>query len=136
MSAKTFNYPFNLTSATASTISNIFIPSNATLGNVYYTNLTTGNLVVNNMNLGISSLYSGSFIGTNNVVSPTAITGLIFNSSNIRYIEVKVTVTVILSSGGPLVQAYNLYGYYNTVWTLISDSIGDATTIAFTMDHH
>jgi len=133
--AQTFNYPLNLASGIASTVSSIFIPTNATIGNVFYNTLTVGNMLSNNLNLGSCSMFSGSFSASNNQVSPANVTGLIFNSSNINYFECILTVNITTSVPSTLNAVYTIRGNFNASgWAIAASFIGDITGITFTIN--
>jgi hypothetical protein len=112
---------------------------NLTVGNYLVSNSTFSNLNAGNVNLGMTSSYSASFIAANNIASPTAVTGLIFSNTQIRYFEVTMTVNISYNSG---VNNYNgifkLSGNYTdsgwTLYTAVSGDTGATSAIAFTLN--
>jgi hypothetical protein len=87
-----------------------------------------------NVNLGISSMFSGSFIAANNISSPTNITGLSFATTDIRYFETKVVITVTRIDNTTLDEIISLRGNNNdTGWQLFIENIGDTSGITFTI---
>jgi hypothetical protein len=112
---------------------------NLTVGNYLSVNSTFSNLNAGNVNLGMTSSYSASFIAANNIASPTAVTGLIFLNTQIRYFEVTMTVNISYNSG---VNNYNgifkLNGNYTdsgwTLYTAVSGDTGATSAIAFTLN--
>lgn len=93
-----------------------------------------GGINSNNINLGVSSLFSGSFVASNNVSSPADVTGLSFANTDIRYFEAKVIVTISVSVGSNQDIVYTLRGNQNdATWDIYIDSIGDTSTITFTL---
>jgi hypothetical protein len=108
------------------------LATNNTLTNTIFTNFTVGTLLANNLNLGMSSFFSGSFVASNNVSSATNVTGLVFNSTNINYFEIKISVSIIATAN--LQQTYNLYGNFNASgWSLFTNYIGDTTGVVFSI---
>ena len=122
----------NMTTTNHSSANSILV--NNTLVNAILTNLTVSNLVTNNLNLGISSSYSGSFIAANNVSSAANVTGLIFNSSNIRFVTITLTATINTSTPSTLVAVFTIRATYNGTWNIMTSYIGDTTNIVFTID--
>ena len=118
-------------SFTNATISNLRLV-NTTMN---YTNVTMSNLIADNVNLGMSSMFSGSFIASNNVVSPTAVTSLIFPSDLIRSFRISVSVSILVSSGSNLYALYNILGNRNdSGWSLFIDDLGDISGITFSIN--
>jgi len=96
-------------------------------------NIGTG-LNTPNVNLGISSMFSGSFIAANNVTSATNVTGLTFNTSDTRYFESKVVVTITKTDTTTLDEIISLRGNNNdSGWQLFTENIGDTSGIVFTI---
>ena len=103
-------------------------------GNFTITNLTSNNLVANNINCGINSTYSGSFNAANNVITPTNITDLSFNSSNVVSFTANVSVIVGIFSSNTNFETFTLNGSYSSNgWILNSTSRGDITGIVFSI---
>ena len=108
-------------------------------------NTSTGALIVsggvaiqNNINiagtigLSVSNIFSGTFAASNNVSTPTNITGLSFSNSYTRYFTCDLTVDVITLSA--LNSVYTLRGHQTTSgWNLYITNIGDTTNITFTI---
>lgn len=87
-----------------------------------------------NINLGISSFYTGSFIASNNSSTPNNVSGLTFLNTTIRYFEAKVVVSISLSTGSSTNTIFTLRGNQNdSSWDLYSEYIGDASGISFTI---
>jgi len=130
MSNRIFNYDFTVPSFTASNL----ISTSGTIPVSTFTNITKSNLVTNNVNLGISSMFSGSFSASNNVSSAANVTGLTFANASIRSFTATVTVSVVVSSGTSLYSVYNLTGTQNASgWSLYIDTFGDSTGITFSI---
>lgn len=111
------------------------ILTNATINNFSFgTNVTVNNLLATNLNLGVSSMYSGSFVASNNVTSATNITGFSFSNANIRSFNASVSVSVVLSVGTSLYGMVNLNGTQNASgWSLYTETLGDETGVTFTI---
>jgi len=112
---------------------------NLTVGNYLSVNSTFSNLNAGNVNLGMTSSYSASFIAANNIASPTAVTGLIFSNTQIRYFEVTMTVNISYNSGiNNYNGIYKLNGNYTdsgwTLYTEVSGDTGATSAIAFTLN--
>jgi hypothetical protein len=98
-------------------------------------NCTFGNLYLNSLCTGISTLFSGTFIASNNVVTSTDITGLSFDSSIIRNFYVDMTISVLRTTGGNLYQSVSLQAIKSSVqWELFSSGIGDSTGVVITIN--
>ncbi len=98
-------------------------------------NLTISNLVVDNINLGISNYFSGSFNAANNVITPTAVTNLVFSSSSVVNFVANVSVIIYVNTVASLYETFTLSGSYSsTGWVLTNYSVGDISGIAFTID--
>lgn len=111
------------------------ILTNATINNFSFgTNVTVNNLLATNLNLGVSSMYSGSFVASNNVTSATNVTGFSFSNANIRSFNASVSVSVVLSVGTSLYGMVNLNGTQNASgWSLYTETLGDETGVTFTI---
>ncbi len=117
-------------------LSNTFQITNATLSNVVYDNATFGNLNATALLTGVASNYSGSFSASNNISSPSPVTGLSFDNSATRSFEALVSVTVTRSSGGNLYETMTLEAQQNdSGWTLLTSSFGDTSGVAFTISN-
>ena len=98
-------------------------------------NLTISNLVVDNINLGISNYFSGSFNAANNVTTPTAITELIFSGATVTSFVANVSVVIYVNTIASLYETFTLSGSYSsTGWILTNFSIGDISGIVFTIN--
>jgi hypothetical protein len=96
-------------------------------------NVGTG-LNTPNVNLGISSMFSGSFIAANNVSSATNVTGLSFTTADIRYFEAKVVITITKTDTTTLDEIISLRGNNNdSGWQLFTENIGDTSGVVFTI---
>jgi hypothetical protein len=92
----------------------------------------SGNFVTNNLNLGVSNMFSGSFSASNNVSSPTNVTGLSFNNSTTRYFNCQLTVSIAKTSGGNLYELFTLEANQSeTGWELYETTISDITGVQF-----
>ena len=88
-----------------------------------------------NVNLGVSSMFSGSFIAANNISSAANVTGLAFSTTDIRYFETKVVVTITKTDTTTLDEIITLRGNNNDAgWQLFIENIGDASGITFTIN--
>jgi hypothetical protein len=111
------------------------LATNNTLTNTIFTNFTVGTLLANNLNLGSVSMFSGSFSASNNQASAAAVTGLIFNSSNVNYFECILTVGITTSVPSTLNAVYTIRGNYNASgWAIAVSYIGDNTGITFSIN--
>ena len=98
-------------------------------------NLTISNLVVDNINLGISNYFSGSFNAANNVITPTAVTNLVFSSSSVVNFVANVSVIIYVNTIASLYETFTLSGSYSsTGWVLTNYSVGDISGVSFTID--
>ena len=102
--------------------------------NLLITNATMSNLITNNVNLGMSSMFSGSFSASNNVVAASNVTGLAFTNANIQSFTASVAVNILVSSGTSLYALYNLTGQQtSTGWSLYIDNMGDVGGVTFSI---
>ena len=98
-------------------------------------NLTLSNLVVDTINIGISSVFSGSFNAANNVITPTAITNLIFSGSSVISFVVNTSVVIYINNVASLYETFTLSGSYSSSgWILTNYSVGDITGISFSIN--
>ena len=103
-----------------------------TTANFIVGNLTTGTLVTNNVNVGVGSMFGGSFNAANNVAAPSNVTGFSFNSSNVA--SFTANVSVVISATSSLYEAFTLNGAYtSTGWVMTSTGRGDVSGVAFTI---
>ncbi len=133
--------------ATAYTGGSISIPTGSiaslTTLNASTTNMTAGDAIVTNtltvggavyadsLSTGMSTVFSGTFVGANNVAVPTDVTGLAFNNSSIRNFSIQLAVTINATSGN-LYESFTIDGTQTDAgWTLFVDSIGDVTGVEF-----
>jgi hypothetical protein len=104
-------------------------------GQIISSNLNIENASINNLTYGITNVYSGSFIASNNTNTPTDITGFLFDSTQTSSFISNVTVKVIRSVGGNLCSMYTIEGNYNSNgWTIYPTVLGDNTGITFTIN--
>ena len=130
MSNRIFNYDFTVPSFTASNL----ISTSGTIPVSTFTNITKSNLVTSSVNLGISSMFSGSFSASNNISSAANVTGLAFANASIRSFTATVNVSIVVSSGTSLYAVYNLTGTQNASgWSLYIETFGDTTGITFSI---
>ena len=132
------SYIVNTTIANSNFLTNISIGNsnltNATITNTLFTNLTTSNLAIGNINMGIASIYSGSFLAANNQTIASNITGLNFINTNIRYFEITMTVNIITTVPSTLDAVYILKGNYtDSGWSFYQSNLGDNTGVIFTL---
>jgi hypothetical protein len=110
------------------------VTGNSTLANYYFTNGTIANIVTNNVNYGIANTYSGSFIASNNTITPSNVTGLSFTNGGIRSFSAKITVSILRSAGGNLFSTYTLDGTQtDSSWVLFTSYDGDLTGVDFSI---
>jgi hypothetical protein len=120
--------------STGITTSNLFVTGNTTLGNWLFTNGTIANIVTNNVNYGIANTYSGSFIASNNTVTPTNVTGMSFTNGDTRSFSAKMTVSIIRSAGGNLFATFTLDGTQtDSGWVLFTSYDGDVSGVDFSI---
>jgi len=127
------NVSYTSGSVVASTVSTSnIIASNTTLGNITLNNFTTGTLLASSLNLGVASMFSGSFMASNNVTSPSPVSGLAFTNSSIR--SFNATVSVAIDNGSVTSAVYILYGNQSdSGWSLFVDTNG-ISSIVFTIN--
>jgi microcystin-dependent protein len=144
----------NATGASIVSLPNSIL-SNITVGNIYFTgllyqngslyagpgsadsggNLTISNLVVDHINIGTSDFFSGSFNAANNVVTPTAITNLIFSDATVTSFIANVSVVIYINAVASLYETFTLSGsYMSSGWILTNYSVGDISGINFSID--
>lgn len=120
---------FNLDVIGTGAITNV-ISTNLTTTNLIATNFTASNFIANNVNYGITSVFSGSFSASNNVTTPTNITGFNFDNNNIRSFQASVVVSIIRNIGGNLHQNYVVDGFQtDSGWSLYISTVGDITGV-------
>ena len=121
----------NITTATLNALTGI-TSATAQITNVNATSLTASNLMSNNVNLGIASLFSGSFSASNNTSIPANVTGFTFVNADTRSFQSTVTVTVVRSVGGNLYEQFVIYGFQTDAgWTLYTSKLGDDSGFSF-----
>jgi hypothetical protein len=97
-------------------------------------NLNVDNASINNLTYGLTNVYSGSFIASNNTSTPTNITGFAFDSTQTSSFISTVTVKVIRSVGENLCSMYTIEGNYNSNgWSIYPTVLGDNTGITFSI---
>ena len=95
-------------------------------------NMTIGSLVTTNLDLGISSMYSGSFTPSNNNITPSNVVGLNFDNTYIRSFIVTLSANVTATSS--LYETFVLEAVQlNSGWDLYISSYGDPTGITFSI---
>jgi hypothetical protein len=93
-----------------------------------------GDLSTNNLNLGISTIFSGSFAASNNVVTPQNVTGLSFSNSATRSFQCQLSVTMTRNVGGNLYELFSLEGHQtDSGWNLYPTSLNDITGVVFSI---
>jgi hypothetical protein len=93
-----------------------------------------GDLSTNNLNLGVSTIFSGSFGANNNVSSPANVTGLSFSNSETRSFQCQLSVTITRSVGGNFYELFSLEGHQtDSGWNLYATSLNDITGVVFTI---
>jgi hypothetical protein len=93
-----------------------------------------GDLSTNNLNLGISTIFSGSFAASNNVVTPQNVIGLSFSNSATRSFQCQLSVTMTRSVGGNLYELFSLEGHQTDIgWNLYPTSLNDITGVVFSI---
>jgi len=103
-----------------------------TTANFIVGNMTTGTLVTNNVNVGVGSMFGGSFNAANNVSSASNVTGFSFNSSNVA--SFTANVSVVINATANLYESFTLNGAYSsTGWVMTSTGRGDVSGVAFTI---
>jgi hypothetical protein len=104
------------------------------IGDVYCGRLNTDQFSMTNIVTGVSTLYSATFNAANNISTPTNVTGLSFDNSDIRNFVAQMTVSILRSSGGNLFETFNIEGMQNdSGWTLYTSSVGDTSGITFSI---
>ena len=123
----------NITAATLN-VSGGITSANARITSLTTSNLVSNNLISNNVNLGISSLFSGSFSASNNTAIPANVTGFAFVNADTRYFQSTITVTIIRSVGGNLYQNFTIDGVQtDSGWGIYVSKLGDDTGFDFTI---
>jgi hypothetical protein len=103
-----------------------------TTANFVVGNMTTGTLVTNNVNVGVGSMFGGSFNAANNVSSASNVTGFSFNSSNVA--SFTANVSVVINATANLYESFTLNGAYSSSgWVMTSTGRGDVSGVAFTI---
>ena len=127
----------SLSYTSGSLISSTFNAQNAVFTNSSLGSATINdfvNLKTDNLNLGISNMYSGSFTANNNVSTPANITGLAFDNGVIRSFNATVTITVLKSTNQNLYESYTLDGFQTgSGWNLYTSHIGDDSGVSFSI---
>jgi len=103
-------------------------------GEIITNSLNIQQLSIENLNYGVASLYSGSFIASNDVSVPSNITGFLFDNTKTNSFTSNVIVKVVRSVGGNLSSMYTIEGNYNSNgWTIYPTVLGDNTGITFSI---
>ena len=109
----------------------LYVGESLITGSLVYGTVSYGSLFANSLNIGVSRTISGSFTASNNITSPTNVTGLVFDANNIRSFQGSLSVAIVRSSGGNLYETINFEANYteSSGWTLYTSSVGDVTGI-------
>jgi hypothetical protein len=108
------------------------VSGNFSIANLNLGDVTTGNIITNNINYGVADTYSGSFIAANNVISSSSITGLSFVDTSA--FTVNLNVIIERSIGGNLYAYFLLEGIHKDgTWSLLKSYSGDSTGITFSI---
>jgi hypothetical protein len=92
-----------------------------------------GNITANSIATGTSNTFSGSFSASNNVSSPSQVTGLLFQTGTVKSFRALVTVTVS-TSGGNLNEYVDIEGNYTDAgWSIFTSSLGDVSGVTFSI---
>jgi hypothetical protein len=102
-------------------------------GDVYIgSELYANQITLENIAIGVSTVYSASFIAQNNASVPTDVTGLSFSNTDERFFKANLTVSVLKSVGTSLFEMFELEGLQAEAgWTLLQSRFGDETGIQF-----
>jgi hypothetical protein len=102
-------------------------------GDVYIgSELYANQITLENISIGVSTVYSASFIAQNNASVPTDVTGLSFSNTDERFFKANLTVSVLKSVGNSLFELFELEGLQAEAgWTLLQSRFGDETGIQF-----
>jgi hypothetical protein len=91
-----------------------------------------GNLVAENVNLGMYSMYSGSFTPSNNNTIPDNVVGLSFDNTYISSFTVTLSANITATSS--LYETFVLEAVQlDSEWDLYVSSYGDSTDITFSI---
>lgn len=126
---------YNLNISNGSLTNQNSVSTSITTGTLFASSgITTANLTTNNVNLGISSLFSGAFSASNNTATPTNVTGFLFTNGVTRSFQSTVTVSVVKSVGGNLYEQFTIYGFQTeSGWTIYVSKLGDDSGYAFSI---
>jgi hypothetical protein len=118
----------NVSYTSGSVVALNVVATNTTLGNITLNNFTAGNLFASSVNLGVASMFSGSFMASNNVVSPSPVTGLTFPNTEIQ--SFNATVSVAIDNGSTSSSIYTLSGTQSdSGWSLFVDTNGPSGVV-------
>jgi hypothetical protein len=127
-----------LTAGGASIRKRLFVGQGITTSSLYVSgdsvlnNLSSTSIITDSINLGVSSIFSGSFTPTNNISSPSDVTGLTFNNSDIRSFTINLTASITRTIGGNLYEYFCLEGNQtDNGWDMLASSSSDVTGIVF-----
>jgi hypothetical protein len=121
------------------------VANNFSATNAVFTNSSLGSATINdfvnlrtdNLSLGVSNMYSGSFTANNNVSSSENIVGLAFDNATIRSFNATVTITVLKSTNQNLYESYTLDGFQTgSGWNLYTSHIGDNSGVLFSITNN
>jgi microcystin-dependent protein len=83
---------------------------------------------------GVTTQFGGSFVASNNVISLTDVTGLLFSTANIRSFSLVISISIIRSAGGNLFTQYFIDGIQtDSGWLLDDYFIGDTSGVIFSI---
>ena len=142
------NGNFTINSNGSGTNGTVVSMQHISVGNIYLTgdliggdllgngSLISSNLIVDTINIGVGNMFSGSFNAANNVITPSAITNLVFSSSSVVNFTINMSVVISINSGSSsLYETFTLSGIYSsTGWILTDYSVGDISGIRFSID--
>jgi len=133
------------TDGSLSYTSGSLVANNFSAQNAVFTNSSLGSATINdfvnlrtdNLSLGVSNMYSGSFTANNNVSSSENIVGLAFDNATIRSFNATVTITVLKSTNQNLYESYTLDGFQTgSAWNLYTSHIGDNSGVLFSITNN
>jgi len=101
----------------------------------FIANVTTSSVFTNTLGIsGITSYYSGTFAGANNVLSPADVTGVSFPVSSVRSCSISIAVSISCSTGGNLFAMYSIDAIQNDLgWQVFPSCVGDNTGVVFSI---
>jgi hypothetical protein len=141
--SKRFSYELNITSGDLKVSSGGISAGNVkfnslnitggTINNFSLSNFTAGNVVTNNVHVGVSSMFSGSATALNNTTG--AVTGLTFDNATVRCFTATVSVNITTTNNTDLFETFTLEGTQTLAgWQLAVTSYGDNSGFDFSID--